>query len=296
MSDDFGTINLKRGERAREIEVMRQHYRQHREALARMTADAPTEHLASEYQRLIAEIDRALVKLDELEVGGVGTGVGTAGVGTAALGRPPAEAAGPTRPPAEAAGATRPPAEAAGATRTPASHPLSRTSIPEADAEPRSRIPLIIIATLVALGAIGGLIWWASSDRPADTIVEDTAGTTAPATAPDTLAEEPAAPGVLAATPSSHDYGEIRKGTRAVRQFEIANNSDQPLSVDVARSQCRCLYYDYAPVIPPKAKESLTVTIDGARAKAGELRESVRITSKADPSVATSVDVIATIR
>ena len=57
MSDDFGTINVSRGERAREIEVLRQHYRQHREALVRMTSDAPTEHLAAEYQRLIVEID-----------------------------------------------------------------------------------------------------------------------------------------------------------------------------------------------------------------------------------------------
>ena len=67
MSEDFGTINVKRGERAREIEVLRQHYRQHREALARMIADAPTEHLAAEYQRLVIEIDRALGKLNELE-------------------------------------------------------------------------------------------------------------------------------------------------------------------------------------------------------------------------------------
>src|SRR5688500_20033642 len=70
MSDDFGTINVRKGERTREIEVLRQHYRQHREGLARMTADAPTEHLAAEYQRLIIEIDRALGKLNELEGAG----------------------------------------------------------------------------------------------------------------------------------------------------------------------------------------------------------------------------------
>src|SRR5690349_17156871 len=69
MSDDFGTINLRRGERARELEVTRQHYRQHREALARMIADAPSDTLATEYQRLIAEIDRSLFKLDELDAG-----------------------------------------------------------------------------------------------------------------------------------------------------------------------------------------------------------------------------------
>jgi len=31
-SDDFGTVSVKRGDRARELEVMRQRYRAHREA------------------------------------------------------------------------------------------------------------------------------------------------------------------------------------------------------------------------------------------------------------------------
>src|SRR2546423_8685208 len=67
MSDDFGTVNVRRGDRAREIEVLRQHYRAHRDALGRMIADAPTEQLAAEYQRLIASIDESLRKLDEVE-------------------------------------------------------------------------------------------------------------------------------------------------------------------------------------------------------------------------------------
>ena len=40
MSDDFGTVSVKRGDRAREIEVLRQHYRTHRDALVRMVSDA----------------------------------------------------------------------------------------------------------------------------------------------------------------------------------------------------------------------------------------------------------------
>ena len=67
MSDDFGTVSVKRGDRARELEVMRQRYRAHREALQRMVADAPTDHLATEYQRLIGDLDASLAKLDELE-------------------------------------------------------------------------------------------------------------------------------------------------------------------------------------------------------------------------------------
>lgn len=277
--DDFGTINVKRGERARELDVLRQHYRQHREALARMTMDAPTEHLATEYQRLIVEIDRALGKLNELE-GGVG-----------ATPMPP-PAPMPKTEPGLRPLATSPIAEEA--------EPWRRSAdLPAGTAEPRSRVPLILAIALVALGLIGWLIWRASSDRGEGTIVAETDTNAVVSTAPDTAVEEPqpaAAAGILGASPASHDYGVIRKGTRAVRQFEITNGSDEPLSVEVARSTCRCLYYEYAPVVPPKAKETLTVTIDGAKAKAGELREAVKITKKGDPGVTASVEVNATIQ
>ncbi len=286
-SDDFGTINARRGERAREIEVMRQHYRQHRDALQRMSADAPTEHLASEYQRLIVEIDRSLVKLEELE-------------GKTAM--------PPTAPPAHEP--AKPHGDPLSRRMThPASRPLvhdelaEAPDIPPADAgEARSRLPLIIAAAVVALALIGWLIWRAS-DRGADPVVEEqpavVTDTVAPGTtaADDTIAPagEPIPTG-LAATPDTHDFGVVRKGTRATRQYELANTTDEPMSITVARSACRCLYYEHAPVIPPQAKENLTVTIDGARAKAGELREQIRITSKADAAVATTIDVNATVR
>jgi hypothetical protein len=279
MSDDFGTINVKRGERTREIEVLRQHYRQHREALARMTADAPTEHLAAEYQRLIVEIDCALGKLSELE-----------GVGVTPPPPPPANPRLKTEPGMRPLVST-PMSDDEIEPPTPRDLPLEE--------EPRSRVPLILAVMLVALVLIGWLVWRASTDR-GDTpplIAEN--GTNAPAsTAPDTSVEEAPVPaaGILVVSPPTHDYGVIRKGTRATRQFEITNNSNEPMSVDVARSTCRCLYYEHAPVIPPKAKESLTITVDGAKAKAGELRESVRITKKGDPTVAASVDVNATIQ
>lgn len=261
MSDDFGTINAKRGERAREIEVLRQHYKQHREALARMTMDAPTEHLAAEYQRLIVEIDRALGKLNELE-------------GTSA---PPL----PVMPTAE----------------------LRRTEehdLPMGEAEPRSRVPLILAAALIALALIGWLIWRASRDRGGvGGAIAETETTATVSTAPDTAIEEaPPAPAAsaLAATPPSHDYGVIRKGTRAVRQFEITNNGDEPMTVEVARSACRCLYYEYESLIPPKGKETLTVTVDGAKAKSGELRETLKITKKGDPAVTATAEVRATVQ
>ncbi|HYI09806.1 MAG TPA: DUF1573 domain-containing protein [Thermoanaerobaculia bacterium] len=283
MSDDFGTINVRRGERAREIEVMRQHYRSHRDALQRMHADAPTEHLASEYQRLIGEIDRNMVKLDELEGGD-----------TMPLPPPPAIPPPPFRGSAPKTEAGTQPLI------VPENHDL-----PETEAEPRSRLPLILGAAVIALAAMAGLAWWASSDRkPVTGIVEDgpVAGDTADTT--DTTATETATTAGatatvdegLAAAPPSHDYGTIRKGTRATRQFELTNNTDQPVTIVVARSACRCLFYEHARIIPPKAKENLTVTIDAARAKAGELREAVKITAKSDPSVGTTVDVIATVQ
>src|SRR5436309_9802073 len=67
MSDDFGTVNIKRGDRAREIEILRQHYRAHRDALVQMGREAPSEQLAAEYQRLVRSIETSLAKLDDLE-------------------------------------------------------------------------------------------------------------------------------------------------------------------------------------------------------------------------------------
>src|SRR5687767_9530738 len=75
MPDEFGTVNVRRGERAREIEIIRQQYKRHRDALTSMIADAPTEHLATEYQRLIGELDTSLLKLNELETPTVGAPV-----------------------------------------------------------------------------------------------------------------------------------------------------------------------------------------------------------------------------
>jgi Protein of unknown function (DUF1573) len=270
MSDDFGTINVSRAERAREIEVMRQQYRRQREMLQQLIADAPTEHLASEYRRLIADIDGSLVKLDEMD-----------GRPSGAFERPR-----PQAPRTEAG--TRPLA------MTPA------YEVPPADTR---RLILIVGAALAALAILAGLYWFATRDgEPEETVVESTAETTGTSgtvtdEGPVTPAPAPAAPAAaLAALPETIDFGEVRKGTRAVRQLEVLNNGEQPLTVDVARSACRCLYYAHAPVVPPKAKETLTVTIDGARAARGELRETIKVSAKSDASVATTFDVTATVR
>jgi uncharacterized protein DUF1573 len=273
MSDDFGTINVSRSERSREIEVMREHYRRHRETLEGLIGDAPTEHLAQLYTRLVADIDGSLRKLDELE-----------GVGSTPP--PPPPPASPTEP-----------------GMRPLQHDVhDYSAIPERRAgAPASRVVLILLVAFVGLALIGWMIWKASdrSDSATGTVADDTSATspvtteTESETVAGTIA--PVASAGLVVTPESQDFGIIRKGTRAVRKFTIRNETDEPAAIKISRSACRCLYYQHAKVIPPKNSETLSITIDGAKAKAGDLREELQVTTS-DPSVKTTVHAIATIR
>lgn len=279
MSDDFGTVNVRRGDRTREIEVLRQHYRAHREALSRMIADAPTEHLAGEYQRLIATIDDAMRKLDELE------GRPTTQPGTRPV--PPPIVSPPIVTPSTSAG-NRP------LSPEPVTEPHQYVDEPPPAPAAGSRTLLIIVVGVLVLGAIAYLIWRASRDRrPASTttgtVVEQpvtpaTVDTIAPVTAtPATTTTGtivPAAAGSLKITPALADYGVVRKGTRAVRVFEATNGGATPLAIEVARSACHCLIYDYNGTIAPGAKETITVTVDGAKAKAGQVDEQVAVRLK----------------
>ncbi|MDP9360803.1 MAG: DUF1573 domain-containing protein [Acidobacteriota bacterium] len=284
MSDDFGTVNVKRGDRAREIEVLRQHYNVHRETLTRMVPDAPTEHLATEYRRLVADIDASIRKLDELE-GRASAATATAFSEAQRMGTAPGN-----RP-------------------LVSPDPVTDHRISSYDAIPvdrpsnnSSRVLLMLVIALAVLGIIGWLIWRASSDhkpapaqvieQPASTTNAGTAGTGAVRTAP--VAAVPS----IKIAPEVADYGIIRKGTRAVRQFEITNTTATPLSIVVARSTCRCLYYEYntKSKLPAKGKEALTVTVDGARAKAGTLEEQIAVTSKDDPNANGTIGVRAMIK
>ena len=288
MSDDFGTVSVKRGDRAREIEVLRQHYRTHRDALTRMIPNAPTEQLAAEYQRLVASIDASLRKLDEVE--GRGTSSGTVAV------------------PAAAFAETQRMGTAPGNRPLVSQEPVTDHGIASYDGpvdRPASngpRVLLMLVIGLAVLGVIGWLICRASSDKKpaAQQVIEQPPSTTnadTTTTAAGTIAPVPVAASIKIA-PEVADYGVIRKGTRAVRQFEITNLTSTPLSIVVARSACRCLYYEYDTKVKlaPKAKEALTVTVDGARAKAGALNESIAVTSKDDPNATGTIGVRATIK
>lgn len=284
MSDDFGTVNVKRGDRAREIEVLRQHYKVHRDTLTQMVPDAPTEHLAAEYKRLIADIDASVRKLDELERVPSATAPGL--VEPQRMGTSPGNRPLVSSEPAADHGI-------ASYDAVPANRPSGNSS----------RVLLIFVIALAVLGVIGWLIWRASSEKKANApqVIESPATSTVAETG---TAGGTAAPLPVAATPSIRitpevaDYGVIRKGTRAVRQFEITNLTTTPLSFVVARSACRCLYYEYnaKTKLAPKAKEALTVTVDGARAKAGALEEKIAVTSKDDPNANGTIGVRAVIK
>jgi hypothetical protein len=287
MSDDFGTVSVKRGDRAREIEVLRQHYRTHRETLVRMVPDAPTEQLAAEYQRLVVSIDASLRKLDELE--GKGTASGTVAVPTPSYNETQRMGTAPgNRPLVSSEPVT--------------DHGIASYDVPtDRPSNNGSRMLLMLVIAIGVLGIIGWLIWRASSEKKASTpqVIEQPPSTTSPDTATNAAATPVAAPAAsIRIAPEVADYGTIRKGTRAVRQFEITNMSSTPLSISVARSTCRCLYYEYETKakLAPKAKEALTVTVDGARAKAGALSESIAVSSKDDPNANGTIGVRAVIK
>jgi hypothetical protein len=286
MSDDFGTVNVKRGDRAREIEVLRQHYRTHRETLVRMVPDAPTEQLAAEYQRLVASIDASLRKLDELE--GKGTASGTVAV--------PNPSYNETQRMGTAPG-NRPLVSSEPVT----DHGIANYDVPvDRPSNNGSRMLLMMLIAVAVLGVIGWLIWRASSDKKTTTpqVIEQPPSTTSPDTVTTAAPAAPVAAASIHIAPEVADYGTIRKGTRAVRQFEITNMSSTPLTITVARSACRCLYYEYDTKVKlaPKAKEALTVTVAGARAKAGALNESIAVTSKDDANATGTIGVRAVIQ
>lgn len=282
MGDDFGTVSVRRAERAREIEILRQHYREHRDSLASLADNAPTDFLATEYQRLVSEIDAAIAKLEELEAGHPG-------------GDPhekPKTLPG-TRPIVHSPGIA---ADAAG----------PRTYVSSAAPSTGSRMIVMVVVGLVVLGLIGYLIWRAGGDRrkPVTPVAEqpavtqpafDTAADTTIAPVTPAPVQPPAATGTavpaevansVMITPALADYGTVRRGTRATRQFQVINTTTAPVSIKVSRSECRCLYYEYTDRLAPKKKESITVTIDGARAKPGILQETIQISGKSGTPLA----------
>jgi hypothetical protein len=280
--EEWSTVSVKGQNRSREIEVIRQRYRDHLAALQRLGADSPTERLATEYRRLEEDIRRSIAKLDEID----GRSVAVDPRVDTAVGRAPARAAVP--------------ADRSVETGTSDRDIYQDETIRHDRERPGSgmRVMLIALVGIAVLAILGFFVWRASSHGKApDRVVEQR-----PATSETVREEQPAVPAaaapeaLLKIAPASADYGTIRKGTRAVRQFEITNGGTAPVPIRASRSNCRCLFYEYSGQIAPKKKETITVTIDGAKAKKGALDETVQVSSKNDQTMTASFAIHAIIK
>ncbi|MFN2239909.1 MAG: DUF1573 domain-containing protein [Thermoanaerobaculia bacterium] len=261
MSDEWNTVNIRPGAGGvlREIDLLRRRYADHRSTLERLASDAPTEQLARRYRQLIGELEASMARIAELEMG---------------------RADDPSAEPLD--------------DHDPRWHePEEAVAFEEERPRRGLSTVLVVLAAAFIVGVLGLFAWnWirggAESDAPAS-IVEPSERE--PVIEPDSVHQEV----VLSASPDQQHYGELRRGTRAVRQFEIANNTNETLPISVLRSDCRCLWFEYADTIPPRGTTTLTVTVDGAKAPAGTLRETVQIVSKTDPPVTIAVEVVADI-
>lgn len=285
MSDDLNTINANRAKVfGREVEALRKRYLQHRETLGRLTADAPTEHLAHEYARLQRDIDSAMAKLDELERGS------SPDVTTerAPLPSPPP----PPRP------LTQPSSvPTAGERRAWQTTPIAPTPEPEPASNGSGLLTIgIVAAGIVVLGVIILLVWYfLSTEKPPEALRDKPAVSTTPVIT-ETQAPPPPVQAVpLSVTPADFNYGTIRKGTRATHQFTLANGTDTPITIATSRSTCRCLWFKHAPSIPPHGTTSLTVTVDGGRAKKGPVDEQVQVSAKGSAQTTATIHVVANV-
>ena len=261
MSDDWNTVNIRPGAGGvlREIDLLRRRYADHRSTLERLAADAPTEHLARRYRQLIEELEGSMARIAELEMGGE-----------------------------------------EGRSAEPLDDHDPRWHEPEEavafeEERPRRGLStiLVVLAAIFILGVVGLFAWnWIRGDAEPEApaaIVEPSESEAV--IEPDPVAQEVA----LSASPDQQSYGELRRGTRAVRQFEIENHTDETLPISVLRSNCRCLWFEYADTIPPRGTTTLTVTVDGAKAPEGTLRETIQIVSKTDPPETIAVEIVAEI-
>jgi hypothetical protein len=277
MEDDFETRNMNRAQVARELEAAREKYRAQLRSVQQLRDEAPTEPLADRYRELEAELVDSIRKLDDL----LGENRQQHPEPPPEASEPPAVAPPPPPPPA----AQIPPVQYHGAA-TPASRTSEdfRGNQVESD---RGRLLAILAGGALALILLGVLVWYFAFRTPAATIQEQ----------PDPVVTAPAPESaqLLTITPATHDFGVVRKGTRAVRQFRLSNETDEPMEVSVERSVCRCLWYDFESTIPPKEATVLAVTFDGSRAPGGVTREELTISAGPDPSRQVTATIIATV-
>jgi len=251
-----------RGNRAvdREIERLKSRYRRHAEELSRLAASAPTKALARKYSDLIGDINRSILSLDD--PGALAS--------LSSSEQPILSDPNPTEP--------MPPSG-----RSPSEVPL-RTEPGRVAIEPEpnalGRIVLILFMALILMSLLAFFVWKYGGEpraEPAPTMPAATAE----------ASPEPVPTPDLTISPEAQDFGIVYKGTRVAKPFEVTNHSDRDLTIEVERSECRCLWFDYARQIPAGGTITLTVAVDGGLATPGLVSEAVVITSTEQPRVAT---------
>lgn len=275
MPEDWNTINLSREQAVgREIEHLRARYLQHMATLEKLITEAPTDHLAGEYERVRQEVELSLHKLNELESG--------------------IPAAQPVNPkPA----VPSPPARTSAKPQRPEDDPFYQTnpSVLLQRDSPLRALAIVLIG-FVVLSLSGYFFWRYLQGRPGGrSDSRSTASSSAPVETATLQEIVPVASSGFTISPPSQDFGRIRRGTRATRQFELTNNTDAEIPLAVSRSNCKCLWFEYVP-LPPGGSTTLTVTIDATRAPRGTLRETVKVSSKTDQKVSENLEVIAVIQ
>ena len=273
---------------ARELESLRQRYTNHRDTIAKLEADAPSEQLASRYAELRRELDASLLKVEDLALGRTTTTStprpSAPSTGTLPGYVPPTTATG-TPLPASTANLTTPPGPPPREWQT-RSVLTNATTAPlniedaSGETDPTRRLIIIGAIALVVLALLGGLAYrYSKRNTTTKPVIVEQTKTTTTTPVVETATVAPVASSNLVVTPDAHDFGTIRKGTRAVRQFRIENHSDKAMTVAIKRAQCRCLWFDYDSKIAAHQTTILAVTVDGAKAKVGPLNEAVAVTA-----------------
>jgi hypothetical protein len=267
--------------RSREIAALRRRYAEHREALGKLMADAPTDRLAQSYARVRAEVEDAISKIDEIEGAAPG---GLSPLGAAAIAASATEAPPPTHPALRGANDSRP-----GDDPLTIDQELLRDPVPEQNS--RRMAPALVIAGILVLLLLLAFGLWRFMGREApgrDRIVEETPVT--PVEAIETATPEPP-PSPLAFAPESFDFGVVAKGTRKAQRFTVTNNTDAPVAPRLGRSECRCLWFQNPELIAAGASGVVTITVDGARAAVGPLVETVQISDREKRDVTGTVEI-----
>ena len=291
--DDWSEREIDRGAALdREVDRLRGVYSDHAETLSKLAASSPSKQLARRYQELITEINKAIVGLDGVDPDVIARRSGEIPVQLPDSEKPTREK--PLPPPGVPIITPQKPAPAERPILS--SYAVTSPSAPSEDGT-LMRVVMIVGLAIVMIGVLALFVWKFSGDRPAPG--EPASIATQPAEQePVTPAPEPkpAPPSPLRITPQQQDFGTVAKGTSAVRTFELVNDGKKPLTLELARSRCRCLWYDPPKTLPAGGRGTLTVRVDGARAPAGLVAESIEITAKGAPDVVAVFEINAEVK